>query len=220
MHYIDADDYEDKGGGVRWFKESPLPRTVYGKDMGNAMMLEIIGVLNAAGVTPAADGAADESAGWGQLAESINTLIATNGVFTNISSLTVKDDGDVDRGASNIIGKISYHQNVNTVNLALKFDITLSSAVDYLYFDLDSDYHPFGTDLESHPLIPLGVGLHGGGSSWSAIADRFVNCFWTGSAPRFYLGNAQLANLAPTTESFAGGTYKFGINYDFRRAGI
>ncbi len=64
MHYIDAPDYLDKGGGVRWFKETPSPGTVVGRYIMNAVMLEIIGVILAEGITLRTGGSADETANY------------------------------------------------------------------------------------------------------------------------------------------------------------
>lgn len=220
MHYIDAADYLDLGAGVRHFKETPAPRTIVGKDIQNAMMMEIINVLLAAGISPSASGTADETAGWVQLLAAINFLVADNTVYNNITGITLLNESDVDQSAIEVTGKISYHKSINMVNLSLVFYVVLASNVNHLKFVLNNAYRPFNSDFDGHPPIPIGVCQFVSGTTWNPISDNYVNCKWSGTTLTFYLGNAQIAKFAPTTQSFASGNYRFGINYMYRRADI
>lgn len=227
MHYIDAPDYEDKGGGVRWFKETPLPGTVVGKHIQNAMMIEIIGVLNEAGIAVRASGAADEAGSWGQLRTAIKTLIDNNEIKTDLSSgnIVVKDDGDNILSISEVYGRIGYHKVHQIISLTLTFRVDVDTDTNYLKFEVPDDYRAYGASLSVHPLVKVACCEYTSDLVWSEFNNIYLNMESTTPplANTFYIGNYQLVQGLPTVTVFpaVGGTggYSFGINYIYRRAG-
>lgn len=70
MHRTEGPDYITESGKRR-YKETPSPGTVVNKFHMNAIQEEIALVIEGVGMTLAATGAADRSAGWGQLYQAI-----------------------------------------------------------------------------------------------------------------------------------------------------
>jgi len=77
MHRVDSLNYVTTGGKRR-FKESPAPGTTLGKDFKNAVQEEVCQVVEAAQLTLAVSGAADESANWGQMLAAVRILSVYN----------------------------------------------------------------------------------------------------------------------------------------------
>lgn len=216
MHRTDAPDYTTVSGKRR-FKESPPPRSVVGKDIMNALQEEVALVVEGSGGTLAVSGSADETAGWGQLKAAIDTLITANTHVVDINSIALKDEGDNDLSPVNDQGKIIYNLTENIVNLVLSFQVNLSGNIDHMKFTMDGLFRPFGDAFDSHPAFPVGVQTTPGGSTWNPLADRYINCEWNSPNVTFVIGNAQVANLRPNTQSFSSGIQRVAINYSYRR---
>lgn len=91
MHLFDGVGYIEVEGKRR-FKDRELPTYIGSRpddEIMNAMMYEIAQVVEAAGLTLATTGAADEAAGWGQLKQAIfesaaiDTAALTDGAVTD-----------------------------------------------------------------------------------------------------------------------------------------
>lgn len=125
MHRFDGVGYVEVGGKRR-FKNRELPTYIGSKpddEIMNAIQEEIAGVIEGAGLTLRASGAADETAEWGQLAQAIfnaqaiNTAALTDGAVTvdKIGALAVTNakindmapsklqDGDIVMTSSRVI---------------------------------------------------------------------------------------------------------------------
>lgn len=98
MHRVDADGTIDVGGERR-FVDRALPTyegTVDGAYWNNAVQEEIATVVEYAGLTLRASGAADESAGWDQLKTAIfESTAISNGALSSDLSLTKFSQGDL-----------------------------------------------------------------------------------------------------------------------------
>lgn len=73
MHRTEGPDYVTESGKRR-HKETPLPATVVNKFFANALQEEICVTIENTGITLNASGAADRTAGWGQLYTAIQRI--------------------------------------------------------------------------------------------------------------------------------------------------
>ncbi len=93
MHRVDSDGYVMEGVNRRFIDQAlpGTPGTVDGAEWNNAVQEELLGVLAAAGITPAASSAADRAGGWSQLAQAIfqSGAIGTN-ALANFAVTTAK----------------------------------------------------------------------------------------------------------------------------------
>lgn len=95
MHRTDATDFEaDIGNGNPGFKETPPGNeTIVAANIMNAFQEEICKVIEDAGITLRATGAADAAALWGQLSPAISILAKKNGVIADASKYGMDPGG-------------------------------------------------------------------------------------------------------------------------------
>jgi len=226
MHRTDSPDYTIVGGKRR-YKETPPPRSIVGKNMMNALQEEIALVIEGTGAGLSTTGDADETAGWGQLATAIQTMIDTNEVKTLLdgTALEFRDHLNNILDESEVYGAIGYHKIENIVRLTLTCQVRPVVDTNYIRFRIPGDYRAFGAMFDSHPLIKVGC-TKLVGSTVTEFNGIYINM--TSTLPPLnnyvYLGDFHLVTTVPTATFFPAlnpsDRYIFGINYDYRRAGL
>jgi hypothetical protein len=216
------------GSGERRFKETPPPASLFGHHLGNALMYEIAQTIIGTGASLRVSGVADETGGWGQLKDAIQWYINQNEVRTLLDGgvLEFRDHLNNVLDESEVYGAIGYHKIENIIRLTLVCRVRPAVNTNYIRFTVPTDYRAFGSDLGTHPLIKIGC-TRLVGSTFTEFNNIYTNM--TSISPplnnHFYIGDFRLVSNLPTSTVFpalggAGDRYIFGINYDYRRAGI
>lgn len=155
MHRVDASDYITTSG-KRLYKETPIPATVLGFHQMNSIQEEIAGVIEDAGLTLRATGAADGSALYAsQLNEAIDIKISV--VSSDVSALETIVGADTSHGLQKAV--IDAQTTANTAQTTANTALTNAATANSAASALDNRV----TTLENTPANPPTPSLYVGG---------------------------------------------------------
>lgn len=224
MHRIDAEDYKEPSPGYRLFKETPVPATVVGAGIMNAVQEELATIITSArsGLTLRTSSTLDEASGWNQLNKAVENIIKSYFppavVFT---TMDIKDEfGTIISGGASVIGRLLTDINNKLITLTLAALFPVPTASKYLYFDLPTGWIPWGHAVND--VVTKRVMVTEINTMTQAVIehpDRFCCSINNDGTGRVYIGNHELAHKLPTVVTFPArtgqNTYKLSISYSF-----
>lgn len=208
MHRTEGPDYILESGKRR-YKETPTPETVVNKFAMNAIQEEICLAIENAGITLAATGAADRTAGWGQLDAAIiargatalahvsadglsHSQVTANKAFLdamtgalNVDTVTAVSDGTIASDSS----FIEWRKYGRRIEVNAVFDANLSGSPTYVSLPLD-DITGVGAGSTINPQRKVAISYQA--SSASAVVFAKTDVISTVPQITFYVDTGNL----------------------------